>query len=264
MSRTNRAIALATILALLGLAGVAVAGEESALDDPAVAQVMAMAEAGMSDQVVLAKARQIGAFPVLSGSDLAKLKDLGVSDQVLVFMIDHPRGSAPPAPTEPAATEDTEGGVRVIIERGTNITYYEVAIDGEIVQHAGKLWEGKSDAGVMLRRPRVLRGDRIFTAYEASLEPGTHEIAVGFALSTVESDPNDEWGEYAGESYLTRGIRAVGKPLPNEKDGDNPGAACTVAAGRICEVTAHLEGRKPTALGGLPEYSVSYDVRIVD
>jgi len=270
MSYACRAIALAMTFAVLCIAPVAAAGEASALDDPVVTEIVTLAEAGMSEQVILAKARQIGAFPVLSGSDLARLKDVGVSDQVLVFMIDHPRGAAQkPSPTPAAAesgvvAEETHGGVRVVINRGVRITYAEVAIDGEIVEHAGKLWEGKSDPGVMLRRPAVLRGDQIFTAYEAALEPGIHEVSVGFAFSTVASDPNDEWGEYSGESYVTRGIRAIGEPLENQKDGDNPGAECTITEGQICEVTAHLQSRKPTPLGGLPEYGISYDTRIID
>jgi len=270
MSHTSRAIALAITFATLCFTATAVAGATSALDDAAVKEIVTLAEAGMSEQVILAKARQIGTFPVLSGDDLARLKDIGVSDHVLVFMIDHPRGAAPEPPPAPVTAEpdveaeETHGGVRVIIDRGFRITYAEVAVAGEIVQHAGKLWKGKSDPGVMLRRPRVLRGDQVFTAYEAALEPGTHEVSVGFALSTVESDPDDEWGEYAGEWYVTRGIRAFGEPLENQKDGDNPGAVCKISDGQICEVTAHLESRRPTPLGGLPDYSIRYDIRIIN
>ena len=115
----------------------------------------------------------IGAFPVLSGGDLARLKESGVSDEVLVFMIEHPRETAPEPPPAPAAAE-----------------------------------------------PDV--------------------------------------------AYVTRGIRAAGEPLENQTDGDNPGAVCKISEGQICEVTAHFEGRKPTPLGGLPEYSVSYEVMIED
>ena len=200
----------------------------SALNSPAD---HADASSALDDAAV----EQIGTFPVLTGDDLAHLKKLGVSDAVLVFMIEHAQAEtaipapAPPssAPETPAGAEGSEGGIRVIIDRGFRITYYEVAIDNEIVQHAGKLWEGKSDPGVMLRRPRVLRGDTIFTAYEVAVEPGAYDVSVGFAFSTVEGDPRDEWGEYEGEWYVTRGILTAGEPLENQKEGDNPGAVCT-------------------------------------
>jgi len=243
-----------------------------ALDDPAIQQIATMAEAGMSEQVILAKAAQIGAFPVLSGDDLTRLKELGISDAVLVFMIEHaqeeihiPTPAPPtPAPATDTGAEDPEGGIRVIVDRDFRITYYEVVIDDEIVQHAGKLWEGKSDPGVMLRRPRILKGDAVNTAYEAAVEPGSYEISVGFAFSTVEGDPRDEWGEYEGEWYVTRGIRATGEPLPNQQDGDNPGAVCTMAKGQICEVRARLGSKRPTPLGGLPDYSITYEVTILN
>ena len=272
MTSTRRVIVLAVSALAFCIAPSYHANASSALDEAAVQQIITMAKAGLSEQVILAKAEQVGAFPVLSGDDLAELKTIGVTDSVLVFMIEHAQkkidaAAAAPAPStidETAAEQAPATGIRVVIDRGTRITYYEVAIDSEIVHHSGKLWEGKSDPGIMLRRPRVLRGDAIFNAYEATVEPGAYDVSIGYAFSSVEGDPRDEWGEYEGEWYVTRGIRAVGTPLSNQKEGDNPGAVCEVAEGLVCEVTVRLEGQRPTPLGGLPDYSISYDTRIID
>jgi len=272
MPQTTRAAVLVIAVSALCVAYVAEAGESPGLEDAAIQQIITMAKAGLSEHVILAKAEQIGVFPVLSGDDLARLKEIGVTDAVLVFMIEHAQkkidaAAAAPAPStvdDTAAEQAPATGIRVVIDRGTRITYYEVAIDSEIVHHSGKLWEGKSDPGIMLRRPRVLRGDAIFNAYEATVEPGAYDVSIGYAFSSVEGDPRDEWGEYEGEWYVTRGIRAVGTPLSNQKEGDNSGAVCEVAEGLVCEVTVRLEGQRPTPLGGLPDYSISYDTRIID
>jgi hypothetical protein len=272
MTRTFRAaVPLVTVCALC-IATVADASESAGLQDAAVQQIITMARAGLSERVILAKAEQIAAFPVLSGDDLARLKEIGVTDQVLVFMIEHAQPTPMASPAAPASPETAASaseraptsGIRVVIDSDTRITYREIAIDDEVVHQSGKVWDGRSDPGVMLRRPPVLTGDPISTAYEVEVEPGIYDVSAGFAFSTVEGDPRDEWGEYEGEWYVTRGIRATGPPLPNEKDGANPGAVCEIAEGQICVVTARFEGQRPTPLGGLPDYSISYVVSIED
>jgi hypothetical protein len=78
----------------------------------------------------------------------------------------------------------------------------------------------------------------------------------------VESDPADEWGEYAGEHYVTRGVRAAGEKIQGQHEGGNPGVVCDVTAGQTCEVTATFDRTRPTRLGGLPIYSVRYRTRV--
>jgi len=127
---------------------------------------------------------------------------------------------------------------------------------------AGRLWQGESDPGQMLRRPSRVREPRRFTALELDLEPGEHEIAVGFAVSLVEDDADqtDDWNEFSVEQYVNRGVRAT-----STATGDVPGewgtpaaTSCTVAADETCTVLATLGRRAPTALGGIPVYGVSY------
>jgi len=273
MHRRRRSTVISAMLVALFLLPIAAfSGDSSDLEDSRVQEVLLMTEAGMSEQVILARVEQIGAFPILEAIELAELKKRGVSDRVLMYMIEHgqvkasgePAATAPVAQDPPPAVEDAEAGIRVVVVRSFRVTYIEVALGGEIVQHSGRLWEGKSDPGVMLKRPRILRGDEVFTAYEAAVQPGTHEVAVGFAFSAVEGDPRDEWAEFEGEWYVTRGVRAGSERFEKQNDEDNPGATCSVEAGQICEVTATFHKKAPTPLGGLPDYSVTYEVRTIN
>jgi len=92
------------------------------------------------------------------------------------------------------------------------ITYYEVTIDGEMLAHRGKLWEGMGEPGHILQRPSRVgkRKDTTITALDTDLAPGLHEVAVGFAVTWVEDDANaNEYGKYNQEFYVNRGVRAV-------------------------------------------------------
>jgi len=78
-----------------------------------------------------------------------------------------------------------------------------------------------------------------------------------------DADDWDDWGQYAHEFYVNRGVRAAAS------DDEHPGewgpvatTRCEVEAGQSCVVRARLEKRKPTPLGGLPEYAVSYVVEV--
>jgi len=224
----------------------------------------------------------------VDADDLVALHEAGVSEEAMVRMIQlgaaAPAESVPPAAAAPApapittskavvapvteASEpisvDPSGRIEVILKRDFRITFFEVAIDGETSASSGRLWEGASEPGMMLRRPGRVRKDNTFTALDLAVEPGSYEVAVGFAVSVVEDDPdlNDEWGKFTVERYVNRGVRAMESPEdPAEGEWGTPAAInCTVAAGKTCTVTATLERRAPTRLGGIPVYSVSYTV----
>ncbi len=285
MHRTIRFVCLAALAAfLLTAAAPSFAGDDpSALSDPRVAQVMAMAEGGLSHDLVLAKVEDIGAFPELSGPDLVALKQAGVPEDILIRMIELEKAPAPapaggplpaaapapaahttppaPQPGEPSVDAEQPAHLKVVIERPFRITYYEVAVDGEVLAHRGKLWEGRSEMGQRLKRPSRIgkRQDTVIEALDTDIEPGTHQIAVGFAVTWVEddADQNDDWGETAHEFYVNRGVRAVDDGHPGEWGPQHP-IECTVAAGETCTVIATVEKRAPTKFGGIPVFSVSY------
>jgi len=246
----------------------------SALDNPAIQEVLAMVEAGVSKDVMTARITKIGAFPELDGRELAELKRRGIPDSVLLLMLQltaptavAPTGSAegPQAGAEPEAPiPEGLGLVRVVVERPIRVTYYEVVVTGELVHSEGRLWEGSVGAGRHLKRPTFVRGRDPILAYQSPVDPGSHAVGVGFAVSTVEGAPSDEWSEYAGEHYETRGIRATADDLPGGAPVGNPGAECQVFAGQVCEVVATFEKTSPSRLGGLPIYSVHYRVEVND
>ena len=248
----------------------------SALEDSRVVEVLAMVDGGLSLEIIWAKIRDIGSFPELSGTDLVYLKEHGVPDRALVRMIELEQSAAPAPPAVPAVVPpvvapvpqipgDT-GAIRIVIERPFMITYYEVAVDGEMLAHHGKLWEGMSEPGHILQRPSRIgkRKDTMITALETDITPGLHEVAVGFAVTWVEDDSDhNEFGKYNQEFYVNRGVRAVAADDDHEGEwGTKTAIACDVTAGQTCVVTATLEKHAPTGLGGIPIYSVSYKTTV--
>jgi hypothetical protein len=169
------------------------------------------------------------------------------------------------AATPPEVGQET-ASIEVVIERPFMITYYEVAIDDEVLAHRGKLWEGISEPGHILKRPSKIgrRKDTTLDALDIDVTPGSHEVAVGFAVTWVEDDSNDNgWGKYNQEFYVNRGVRAVADDDDHEGEcGTRTTIACDVQPGQTCVVTATLEKRAPSALGGLPIYSVSYQTKV--
>ncbi len=270
-----RPVLVALLAVTIALTLPAAAQEKpSAFDNPAVQEVLAMVEAGVSENVMTARIEKIGAFPELDGRELAELKRRGVPDSVLLLMLQMTAPKAAP-PTgasdaqQPVAQPDAPipeglGLVRVVVERPIRVTYYEVVVAGDLVHSEGRLWEGSSGAGMHLKRPSFVRGKDPILAYESPVDPGKHVVGVGFAVSTVEGDPSDEWSEYAGEHYETRGILATGVDLPGQAPMGNPGAECQVFADQVCEVVATFERTSPSRLGGLPIYSVHYRVEVDD
>ncbi len=279
--KLNARIFIATAAVLIAMTSVSpvYAGEQkSALEDSRVVEVLAMVDGGLSSKIIWAKIHDIGSFPELSGTDLVYLKERGVPDNALVRMIELEQAAAP-APAVPAAPAmvppvtapvpqipgDT-GTIRVVIKRPFMITYYEVAVDGEILAQHGKLWEGMSEPGHILKRPGKVgkRKDTMITALETDVTPGSHDVAVGFAVTWVEDDSDhNEYGKYNQEFYVNRGVRAVAADDDHEGEwGTKTAIACDVQPGQTCVVTATLEKRAPTGLGGLPIYSVSYQTTI--
>ncbi len=271
-------IFVATAIAVLLVSSVspAHASEPSAaLEDGRVVEVLAMVDGGLSLEIIWAKIHNIGSFPELSGTDLVYLKERGVPDNALVRMIELEQAAAPapavpaaPAVVPPVAAPVPEipgetGAIRVVIERPFMITYYEVAIDGEMLAHRGKLWEGMSEPGHILKRPSKIgkRKDTMITALETDVTPGSHEVAVGFASTWVEDDSDHNgYGKFNQEFYVNRGVRAVTADDDHEGEwGTKTAIACDVPAGQTCVVTATLEKHAPTGLGGIPIYSVRYE-----
>jgi hypothetical protein len=268
-----RPVQVVLLAVALALASPTAAQEKSsALDHPAIKDVLAMVEAALSEGVMSARVEKIDAFPELDGRELAVLKRKGVPDAVLLMMLEKavPGGRAPatapaaPAPDvePPVKVPEDAGLIRVLVERPFKVTYYEVVVDGQAVHTEGRLWEGSVDAGGHLMRPRAVRGKGSILAYESPVAPGSYPAGVGFAVSVIEGDPSDEWSEYAGEHYVTRGIRATGDSLPGQAPVGNPGAVCEVRVGQVCEVVASFGKSSPSTLGGLPVYSVRYRVDV--
>ncbi len=274
-------IFVATAIAVLLVSWVspAHASEPSAaLEDSRVVEVLAMVDGGLSLEIIWAKVHDIGSFPELSGKDLVSLKEHGVPDRVLVRMIELEQAAAatPAVPATPALVLPVvapvpevpvvTGAIRVVIERPFMITYYEVAVDGEMLAHRGKLWEGMSEPGHILQRPSKIgkRKDTMITALETDLTPGSHEVAVGFASTWVEDDSDyNGFGKFNQEFYVNRGVRAVAADDDIKGEwGTKTAIACDVEAGQTCVVTATLEKHAPTGLGGIPIYSVRYATEV--
>jgi hypothetical protein len=264
---------LVMIAAMIAIAPYAGAEDDSsAFDHPAVRDVLAMVEADVAENVMTARVVKLGSFPELDGRELAELKRRGVPDSVLLLMLQMttPSRTTPYAPSggqqaglEPdAPVPEGLGLLRVVVKRPIRVTFLEVAVGGEAVHTEGNLWEGSVGAGQHLKRPVFVRGTEQIVAYQSPVDPGSHNVAVGFAVSTVEEDPSDEFGEYAGEHYQTRGIRATGAPLAGQAPMGNPGVECQVFEGQVCEVVATFEKTSPSRLGGLPIYSVHYLVEV--
>jgi len=253
-------------------AAIAAAQEgQPALEHPAIEEVLAMADADASPELITARVEQIEEFPVLDGRQLAELKRRGVPDAALLVMLARatpavrspttaPTGAQPRAAASIIVPEGA-GLVRVTVERPFPVTFLEVVLDGGVVHSEGRLWEGAVDPGGMLPRPFELRGPEPLVAYASPVVPGRHELAIGFAVTVVDQDRGAQWGGQVGEHYTSRGTRATGEALSGEAPAGNPPAVCELAAGEVCEVVATLQRSSPSVLGSGPYYSVWYRVQ---
>jgi len=257
---------LAALLVAIPLWAAAQEEEPPPFENQALLDIVAMAEANVAVDVMLARVDQIGEFPVLDGRDLAELKRRGVSDKVLLRMIElsTPEEAATPTrenvePEEPVVPlPEGAAEIEVKVRRPFPVTYFEVAVDSRLVHTEGWIWQGSAEGEHHLKRPFPTRGPDPVTAFSSPVDPGSYAVKVGFAVSQVKGDPGTEWGEWAGEEYVTRGMRAIGEPLPGEAPSGNVGAECSVRAGQVCRVMVTFARTSPTSLGGMPIYSVRY------
>ncbi|MCP4902763.1 MAG: hypothetical protein GY906_37860 [bacterium] len=278
-------LALMSIVLTLFGAGVAFAETPAALEHPAVQEVLVMVDAGLSERVIFERVSNIGEFPDLNADTLAALAKRGVTEAILVRMIEleaepaaleplvalpaaspvaEPIATAAPSVVSKVGLAPGQAGIKVVVERAFKITFLEVEVNGGNAGTEGKLWEGEGMMGERLRRPRWVKTEMPFIAFEGPVAPGTNSVGVGFAISQViMDDPDDEWGEYSHERYVSRGLRSSGVKIGEGKERDTEPVTCQVSAGEICEVTATLEKRSPTKLGGIPTLSVSYEVRVI-
>jgi hypothetical protein len=280
MSYSRIEVGSAVVMVVFVCVSVIHAETPPATEHPAVQEVLTMVEAGLSEAVVLERVDNIGAFPDLDGTTLAVLAERGVSERVLVRMIqleaeDGLQKTRAPAPLPEPAQDNPESSpnpglapgqaeLRVVVECAFRITFLEVTVDGGEVLTVGKLWEGEGMAGERIRRPRWIKGETPSVAFEGPVSAGEHEIGVGFAITHVQmDDPNDEWGEYSRERYVSRGMRASGEPIGEVGEEVRKPAVCKVSPGDICEVTAILEKTRTSKLGGVPRMSVHYEVKVV-
>ncbi len=294
------AAVLATIL-IVTAASAAAGGQppEEVPDHPALAEVVAMAAAGVSDEVILTRLEQLGSVPELDGHAVAALRTAGVSDRVLlrlVQMAGEPDASPAPAPAEkpakpealtsvapgpvqpeapppepppavpehatkkatgqlPAAAPVSGGRIIVEIERSFPIHYVEVVVDGRRVLERGQLYSGASEMGQLLRRPPAIDEPDEFVAYVGWVVPGEHTVSVGYAVTEVISDPEDEWHEASSERYRTGGVLV--DPTVLDSDAISPATTvqCDLEASQIC--TVHVELARSVGHGGVIDYSAT-------
>lgn len=266
-------------LVLLWIPAFAQAAQDSkGLDDPAIKELMAMVEAKIADDVIMARLSKL-AVPELTGQQLAELKKRGVSDRVLGALVTiagrrstpkpvpkPPAAQASPAPTGQKAPPEADllpegmGRVRIIFKSPFPVTRYEALIDGRRVAERGDVLDGESEPGQFLPRPGRIRIKGGETVYQGELPAGDHQILAGFAVSEVESDPNDEWSEFSRERYLSRGIRAAERAAAGKDWGANTPAVCHLKEGQTCVVTVTFGKRRTRMFGGRSAYTVRYKV----
>lgn len=223
---------------------------------PAVQEVVAMLEAGLGEEVIVARVAQLSDVPELTGQILSALKDRGATDRVLLALIAaSDRGVVRPAPAGP------RGWLRVVVAPSFSVSQLGVSVDGTTVATQGVLPRGESEPGRMLPQPSRIELDQPLVVWEGETDPGAHLVQLGFGVARIEVDPNDIWLEYSRQSYTASGVL-----LPNEpaRSGWQEGhaAICQVGPGERCQVVATFEKRAPTRFGGLPLYLVSYDVSV--
>jgi hypothetical protein len=257
---------LAAVILAIGLT--TQSGIAAGVDNPSIQALLTMIEEGAEEEEILDRAEEIGTFPQLDGHDLAELKRRGMSDAVLLKIIELSMAAPTPKPPRetPAASDMTpadRGMIRVTLEYPFPITFYEVVLDKRVVHAEGKLWEGSVGPGLTLDPPEVVGHQTPKVVLETPVAPGRHTTLVGFAVSEVRADPSETWGEPSGEHYETRGILATDGSLAGQAPAGNPGGVCVVEAGHLCEVYVTPQRTSSSVLGGASVYSVRYRVRVV-
>ncbi len=280
------------------------ANNEPALEQAAIKEVIAMVEGGVADYVIIARIEKMEQVPLLGGQELAVLKKKGVSDQVLLALVESAtaksrlsktraepsaaaaegvtQASASPAPAPaltplspgrtatlaplsqsvPEPLPEGAGLIRVRLRSSFRISYYEVVLDGRSVATKGAILTGQSEPGMVLARASFFRPDKDEIIFEQIVPKGQHALLIGFAISEVNSDPEDPLNEYSRESYESRGVRAETSTSATGLWGVNRPAICKIAEGEICELSARLSKRRTRRFGASTIYAVDYKIRI--
>ncbi len=257
--------ALLLLPVLVTLASATVSAEQRDLPEPpVVGEVVAMIEAGVGEAVIVARIQQMPAVPTLTGEEIARLKKRGATEAVLLALV----GAAAPTAEGPAVAVDapTAGGrvmsstIRVILASSFPVTHYEVFVDGLGVAARGKVFEGQSAPGRILKRPERFDLDEPVVAYEDTVEPGDHSVRVGFAVSRVDEDSTTtNWMDYSRQRYRTSGVRAIDDRSQERGWSVSEAVSCQVGPGQLCVVTVQFGKRSPSRFGGLPIYAVTYE-----
>ena len=255
---------LITVLAVAVAAG---AEASAALDHHSVQSLLTMLEEGATEEEILDRLEEIGAFPELDGHDLAELKRRGITDRVLLKMIEMPligsESTATPRHTdvEPVAPDD-RGIIRVLLQCPIKVTFIEVTVNGDIKRTEGTMLDDAVGSALHLESPPRVCGESPALLLEATVAPGRHSTSFGFAVTEIKSVPSEVWGEAPGEQFETRGIRAAGGSLPGQAPAGNPGATCQLSGGQVCEVLVTPQRTSSSLLRGASVYNVRYQVQM--
>ncbi len=259
------------------------ADEKSALDHPAIKEILVMVEAGVGDRVIFAKLKSMDSIPVLSGAEIAQLKEKGFGDALLESLVlmggsnsvpvaGKKAGSMPAAAAAatsarlsvatpgPEALPEGAAKIRVLLNSSFRISYYEVIFDGRKVAERGAILEGRSGPGEVLARADFFRLKKDELVFEQIVPAGRHELLVGYALSEVDGNPEDPFNEYSREKYVSRGVRAEEKAATSGAWGVNHAAVCEPAAGETCTITATFKKLRSRIFGGVSVPAVKYKV----
>lgn len=265
---------------------------DTALENPAVREILAMTEAGVGEAVILARIAQIDSWPELTGEEIAALKKKKVGDRVLLRLVER-AGAAPetrpeprsepepepsqrsepapapapvpaPPPAEPdgataATAAETPPRLRVELTTDFPVHWVEVRVDGRRVAELGELLSGESEPAGILSPPVRLRFRDSRVVYEGDVKPGERRVEVSYAVTEVEADPDDEWSEYSRQSYASAGVWASGK-RPEGRWTAAKSAKCVARAEQTCHVIAKTSRKAKTRFGGDPVYGLSYRV----
>lgn len=252
----------------LTLASAAASANQASIQEhPVIGEIVSMIEADVSQEVIVARILQMEAVPTLTGEEIAALKRWGVTDVVLLALV---RAATPGSPRlgAPAAESMADravasSAIRVMIAPSFPVTHYEVSVDDLTVATRGALLVGESEPGRILKRPQRFSLEESVVAFEGEVTPGEHPVLVGFAVTRVDEDPTVNWMEYSRQRYITSGVRAAEGPGPGRGWSANTAVPCSVESGQVCVVTVQFEKKSPSRFGGLPVYSVTYQVDVV-
>ena len=285
--KARAALWILLVAGLMAPLTAAIAIADTALEHPAVREILAMTEAGVGEAVILARIDQIDSWPELTGEEIAALKKKNVGDRVLLRLVERagvdsepepepqfePAAAPVPAPVSPSAepaeaveaVEATaaESPPRLRVELATDfpIHWVEVWVDGRRVAELGELLSGESDPAGILSPPARLRFRDSRVVYEGDVEQGERRVEVSYAVTEVEADPDDEWSEYSRQSYSSAGVWASGK-RPEGRWTAAKSAKCVARAEQTCHVIAKTSRKAKTRFGGEPVYGLSYRVSV--